>query len=605
MAKKKPRPHYKPAKSAQIEYAPEMTAPVKPASNFTAAAVVETGGLLLAPLIAFWIMRFVPINQNHSLDPYVYTGYINDFQDLLIRYGLTYYSVRFGLILPGQLFTHLFGPAGGYFTLRYVLALIAAIPLYYLVKRHFSQPVAVLTVAGLLTSPYFARALLWDHPDATGVPFLTAAVCLFLLDERPSLWRDTLAGAFAAMAVHSNFFVVSVIGIFGAVWLSFSLLFRLPLKDLVKHFAGVAAGALLVTALGFLYYWHVIGRPTDIFSVTLQVASGLVHGGTKQWRTPGTSWITMQMHVLTPIVLAICCIAVTRWRRTSFTGLIIVSFGVAVTAFYYVEQFLLDSDILQLFYYFSYLIPAVFLMLAFLWQTLWERTKRSSSAFIGVGLAALLAPWMAAIYGKLALPNLTVSHWLVLCGVLAVTLFLVVRESQLPAMRAIMPWLALILLSGFFTAGLADYSTLIRNRKTTDTTEMDVYRVALQFVRAVPKLAEHPGVIRFWYNNRIGNPINSVQSTYLWGYSKVNMNPPEDPGLPHLGEAQLQILRDPQVRYLGLLCESKEEVSQALAALTQEAIEFSAADLQLLTSGDYRVYFELLELTQSPKVVPR
>ena len=228
-----------------------------------------------------------------------------------------------------------------------------------------------------------------------------------------------------------------------------------------------------------------------------------------------------------------------------------------------------------------------------------------SSAFISVGLAALLAPWMAAIYGSLVLPNLTVSHWLVLCGALAVTLFLVARDSQLPAMQAILPWLALILLSGFFTAGLADYSALVRTIKTTDTTEMDVYRVALQFVRAVPKLAEHPGVIRFWYNSRIGNPINSVQSTYLWGYSKVNMNPPEDPGLPHLGEAQLQLLRDPQVRYLGLLCESKEELSQGLAALTQDAIEFKAADLQLLTSGDYRVYFQLLELKPGPKVVPR
>jgi len=303
--------------------------------------------------------------------------------------------------------------------------------------------------------------------------------------------------------------------------------------------------------------------------------------------------------------LAICCIAVTRWRRTSFTGFIVVGFGVAVTAFYYVEQFLLDSDILELFYYFSYLIPSVFLMLAFLWQTLWERTKRSSSAFIGVGLAALLAPWMAAIYGGLTLSNLTVWHWLVLCGALAVTLFLVARDSQLPAMQAVMPWLALTLLGGFFTAGLADYSPYVRTIKTTDTTEMDVYRVALQFVRAVPKLAEHPGVIRFWYNNRIDNSINSVQSTYLWGYSKVNTNPPEDPGLPHLGETQLGILRDPQVRYLGLLCESKEELSQGLAALTQEAIKFQAADVQLLASGDYRVYFQLLELKPGPKVVPR
>lgn len=107
-------------------------------------------------MLAFWVMRFVPINQNAFIDPYVYTGYIHNFGDLMTRYGLTYYSVRFGLIVPAQWFARLFGDEGGYFILRYVLVLIAEVPLYYAVKRQFSQPVAILTVVGMVTSPYFA-----------------------------------------------------------------------------------------------------------------------------------------------------------------------------------------------------------------------------------------------------------------------------------------------------------------------------------------------------------------------------------------------------------------------------------------------------------------
>ena len=604
MAKKKTRPRYKPKKSAPIVVVLDEPVPAKPAWKFDRMLAVECLGLLLLPLVAFWAMRFVPINQNLYLDPYVYTGYIHNFQDLIARYGLRYYSVRFGLIVPAQWFTQLFGPEGGYFALRYVLALIAAFPIYYMVKRNFSPPVAVLTVVGMVASPYFARALLWDHPDATGVPFLIAAVCLFLLDERASPWRDTLAGACAAMAVHSNFFVISLVGIFGVVWLAFSLLFRHPLKDLLKHFAGVAIGAVLVTALGVLYYWHAYGKLTDIFSVTLGMAANLQGGGAKQWRTPGMIWIAAEIHVLIPIVLSVCCMLVIRWRRASATNLIIVGFGTAATAFYYVEQFLLSGDVLQLFYYFSYLVPAVFLMLATIWQMLWERIGRSAPVFIGLGLSVLLIPWLGASWGGWAVPNVTVPQWLTLAGVAAAGVVLGTREWRVPAMRVILPWVALVVLGCCFTAGLGFYSGMVRTGRA-ENRETDVYRVALQFMQVVPKVAEHPGVIRFWYNNRVGNSINSIQSTYLWGYSKLNTSPPEDPGLPHLGEFQLQLLRDPEVRYLALLGETEEELSEGLAALTQQAIAFKAADYRVLASGDYRIFFQLVELRRGPNAVTR
>lgn len=593
---------YKAKKRALAESLPPEVLPVRPAWKFDRVVTAEVGALLLLPLVAFWVMRFVPVNQNLFLDPYVYTGYINNFQDLMARYGVTYYSVRFGLIVPGQWFTQLFGPEGGYFTFRYVLAVTAALPLYYVVKRRFSQPVAVLTVAGMVTSPYFARALLWDHPDATGVPFLTAAMCLVLLDDQPAWWRDTLAGVCAAMAIHSNFFTIALVGIFGMVWLFFSVLFRQSPIEVMKRFAGVVAGALLITALGYLYYWHAMGQRTDIFSVTLGMASSLQGGLAKQWRVPGTAWIATQLHVLIPILLGVCCILAIRWRRISFTSAVVVGFGVAATAFFYLEQFYLDSDVLQLFYYFSYLIPAVFLMLALLFEMLWERTQRAA-VFLGLGLAVLLAPWLLAIWAGRPALSLTEPHWLELGGVVAVTMFLATRDWRLPALRNILPYFALVLLGGCFTAGLADYNGLVAG-PATKKTEMNVYRVAQQFMHVVPKLAEHPGVIRFWYNNRIGNSINSVQSTFLWGFSKLNTNPPEDPGMPHLGDFQLQLLRDPQVRYLGLLGETEEELSQGLTALQREGIDFKTTDHRVLASGDYRVYYQLVELTHGHDFVP-
>jgi len=132
----------------------------------TMIAPAEVLFLLLLPALAYLLLHPPLINQAGSIDPYVYTGYIHNMEDLLARYHLTYYSVRFGLILPARLFGLAFGFDAGYVIFRYVLALMAGIPLYALTKRNFGTPLALATYASLLISPFFGRALLWDHPDA-------------------------------------------------------------------------------------------------------------------------------------------------------------------------------------------------------------------------------------------------------------------------------------------------------------------------------------------------------------------------------------------------------------------------------------------------------
>jgi hypothetical protein len=334
------------------------------------------------------------------------------------------------------------------------------------------------------------------------------------------------------------------------------------------------------------------------------MADGMLHGGGKPWRTPGTSWMAAQIHVLTPIVLVLCSIAVIRWRRTSFAGWVVVGFGAAITAFYYVEQFFLDGNILQLFFYFSYLVPAIFLMLAFVWQPLQERTKQNPYGFVGLGLTALLGQWMLPAFDRWVLANLTISVCLLIGGVTAIVMFLATRELRSPPIRNILPWVALVLLGVSFSAAFVNYPN-VRREPAVAKRELDVYRVSLQFADAVPKVAEHPGIIRFWYRNRSEDSLNSIQSMFLWGYSRVSSALREDPGLPYLGDFELQQLRDPQLRYLGLLGESQEELFGGLAALTEKAIPFRPTDYRVLISGDYRVYFQIVELLHGPSAASR
>lgn len=57
------------------------------------------------------------------LDPWFYTGYINSYNDLYERYGLTYYSTRISAIFPSAFLSNQLGDFS-YLIVRYVHFLI-------------------------------------------------------------------------------------------------------------------------------------------------------------------------------------------------------------------------------------------------------------------------------------------------------------------------------------------------------------------------------------------------------------------------------------------------------------------------------------------------
>ena len=71
-------------------------APVAGGSPTVAARIAELAFVALCPAVAFWVMHFPPIAQNGFIDPFIYTGYINNFEDLIQRYGITYPNVYDG-----------------------------------------------------------------------------------------------------------------------------------------------------------------------------------------------------------------------------------------------------------------------------------------------------------------------------------------------------------------------------------------------------------------------------------------------------------------------------------------------------------------------------
>jgi hypothetical protein len=555
---------------------------------------IEAALLFLAPILAFWSMDFVYIYQNYMIDPYVYTGYIHNFKDLFDRYGLTYYSVRFGLILPGRALVALFGAEDGYLVLRYLLTLVAGIPLYTVVKRYLGLPLAAVTYIVMVASPYFARTLLWDYPDATGMPFLCAAMCLILLEcRRVWLW-DSVAGGCAAMALNSNLFIVAPLGVFLCLYTLLWLIWQRGVARIAKRAVYFLVGLTVITGLGVCYYWITLGT-WNIFSPTINVLLWLNQEGMKMWRHSGFEWLGKQHHVFIPAILSVFALLCWTWRRPTFHEASIWLAASGIGWFFYVHQFVLHANTLEVFYYFSYALPAVFLLLAITMHGIMERLSRPGRWLSVANVAAgAITPWIFYANGYLTAVAFNPWPFIVLVAVAAVMLPLATHWRG--SARLGLAVTASLALGLMFAAGFATstYPGTIRSQRRPDYPEEDVYRVALQLMKAIPPLQVRPGQLRFWYSNVPVASLGSIQSTYLWAYSKLQG---DDLGFPHLGEAQLKMLRAPELKWLVLLSEQEEQLQLGLDALTQEHIAYRPVSLQTIVSGRYRLFVQQLAMT--------
>jgi hypothetical protein len=554
------------------------------------ARSAEAVFLALSPALAFGAMHFPPIAQRGFVDPYIYTGYINNFEDLFQRYGVTYYGVRFGLLAPAELAANVLGPVGGYFALRYAYALLAGVPFYVLVRQRFGRPAAIAALSLLLTSPYFARVLLWDHPDASGVPLLFAAICCLLIEHRRRRLLDSCAAICAGLGVHSNVFVAAPLAVFVASYTFLSLLWR---RGAFTPLAFLVSGAGVITALASGYYRWRVGV-NDILSVTINTSLELANGGMAEWRTPGLDWVSREWHVLTPVALSFLALLVWSRGRVAFQETVMWTSATAVTTGFYIGQFLLGGNSLELFYYFSYLLPFVFLLLALIVGRLItgvpdSRLRWSASAVV---VSAAIGPWVLRSLELEIVPPARFDHYLAAVGASAAVLILwraAPRFRPVTLMCAVAT-LGLMLFSSFSTPV---YARMIDSRVRTTPNEMDIYRVALQLIESVPRWSSDPGAVGFWYNETAESAIPSIQSTYLWQFSKVQG---EGRGLPHLEAADLERLARMRVRWLVLLSETEGPLVLARETLRRLDIEHKQIGSRVLSSGTYALHFDLLEL---------
>ncbi len=546
--------------------------------------LAEAAYVALLPAALFFAYQVSPINQVGgqylppwvNIDPWVYTGYIHNFEDLIARYGLTYYSVRFGLIFPHLVLAKAFGPFAGYLAFCYLLYLLAGIPFYLLFRKRYSVAAAVFAYALLVSSLWLARTVLWTHPDAAAVPYTLAAVSLLLLDPPRRAFTCVAAGFLFALAANCNIFTLSISGLSGVAYMV--LHYGNLKRRLARDVAWMIAGFALVFALGAIGYVYCCGTPNFIGPTWTMVVWAFSNSGEYQRTLFDDIW---HFSLRVPAAGAGSGAGAQRPGRRQagsdfHRGHRLLPRGRRLCLVAAVFVALVDSRALLL----LCVSPPPFFICAALIAVRLCRTAGAQTGrqWLFVSTATVLLLPLLHAYRVVDFSMIALPAYLALMGIVLATIALG-RWATLAA-----PVGAILFSAAMHLHWNAPYFSGTWGGAMRNEREVPAHRLALSLMDQMPKFVNDGRQILFWYPYK--DPlIRSLQSTYLWGYSKLNSNDDSISGMPQVTAKELERLKTSGGPWLVLIDRSIEGVKAGIQALDRHGIALGNERQDQLCSG--------------------
>lgn len=573
--------------------------------------------LLFAPLLGSLITQAGPMSVGLQtrwtmIDPSLYTAYAQHPTDLMTRFGGNdYYWVRLGFLLPAQVFYQVFGPVGGFVAFRYVLALVALVPGFVLLARHFSRAAAWCFVAAVVTSPVILMAWNSDYPDSAALSYLVGGSALAVLPARRTGSAASLrlgAGVLLGLALNAHAASLPIV----AVVVVASLLAHPRGQDSGRwwQMAVVAGGIVAVTAL-LAAVAYLRWGDADIISPTVRQYLRLQRPDQVAiWHSSTWAWAARATYLLVPPALAVAVgVAGCRRRPGGRPGTIVGALTVGAAGSVLAATVVQATGGFSLEYYFysSLLWWSVPFLLAILLGSLLTGHLPARARWTGAVAIVLVAGLAALLPGPVArfpvvpvglglaalvvvLAGLVVGRkaWVVIIGVSAivVALWLVTVGQPVTAYA-----------KGQVGYPLVDYSAVSRSDSAR---ARDVYRV----VSAVPDLvppAARPGERVLAWPGRCGfpgpplDPVGQAAAQYLSSHLSSNM--------PQLTPADERLLAQARPGWLlVLLSNTGEEFNGAETAVARWSPE--RLTLTTVTSGDVVLHVEVIRLGALAPVNP-
>jgi hypothetical protein len=561
--------------------------------------VYEALFVLLLPCAALFAYDISPFHFIFKIDPFVYFGYINNFDDLFQRYGLTYYSVRFGYIFPAQALSFALGPVAGFLAFSYSAMLLAGIPLYALFKKNLSSAAAVFAYSALVSSIWYVQTIIAAYVDAPAIAYLLAAYSIVLLDPKPR-WIGYLAiGALFGLAVNSNFFALAIGGLIVVpylVWHWGSLQSRLW-RDLVFAMTGFTAVYTFGVAMFYLKYgiWR-IHEPT--WSMIQWSMAG--HG--QVYKVDYQEWVRTTLYAYIPAFLALSFLgAYSSNYQARRLLLAIGAYAGAVIAFMGWSQWMSQLAVIETPYYFSFLMPALLPLVAIIPIILSCGAKAQSGSFaLGSATVAVLAIPLLQRLGVVDFSSISAATFF---GLLLLSWALIVAARKIKLMSIIAVITFIVAMHAHFLGyirGSDDwrqktYSTTINSGERLVGTNL--LELAGKLIEVMPRYRNDHKKILFWYrNDQDTGWLDAIQSTYLWQYSRMQSANLRLPGMPFLGEAELSALSELKDGHLVLLGYTTSEIAAGFAALDSRGVKYDVSLSKALCSGSFCAHVAIADL---------
>ncbi len=290
--------------------------------------------------------------QNFT-DSVFYLAYAMHFKELVDRVGITYYSTRFGAILPDAIAFNLFGPTAGFSIVRYGFSGACCTILFLLFTKRYNLATGILAAFCWILNPVALRLLQMGYVDAAGASFLLFGICL-LLFPRVSLLAAFGSGIFFGLTIWSHLHA------------AIALFFFLPLAMLVHWDKGVTrvttlvssvlAGIVVVSLGGSLFFYSQYGF-ANLAGPNIELLQSLSQGYDPQWKLPWSIIFRQGICWFVPIPLTIA--AFLGFRQDKLVLGAVLAVNLFAGFLWYGDIFhnsfsLTSSD----YHYFSFLFPA-------------------------------------------------------------------------------------------------------------------------------------------------------------------------------------------------------------------------------------------------------
>ncbi|HEY6468176.1 MAG TPA: glycosyltransferase family 39 protein [Candidatus Dormibacteraeota bacterium] len=339
---------------------------------WTLPSIVESAAVLVSPLVAFFGLRLRLMPVPDLNDPAMHTTFIIDPQSIFLRYSAVFTpsarlreGARVAFLIPGRISYLLFGALPGFIVFRYVLALVAVVPAYLLLRRLYGRSAGAVAAIVILSSPVLITAWGTDFPDAAVVSYLVAALACLVM---PSVCHRTMWLAISAVCftlavwsiATSAPVVIATLAGYGVVrlWREREHMYR---DALVMVTAAVAVTGVLAVASGLLLGQFDYIIPTIRSVIYLSHKSLLAVDHSTSWR-----WAPYVAYLLAPpAIVAVGLVALGRRFKTMPTPQLVV--GLACTTQLLVcvlLQFVGKVQILEVHYFSSFLWAGLSLLLA-------------------------------------------------------------------------------------------------------------------------------------------------------------------------------------------------------------------------------------------------